>query len=187
MTKIAFIDRDGTVMREMPLSPLMMFHAGARSMRFTSARDCLAKLAFKGVAFVWNSRNLGFEDDRPKGRLHPMNGRHFDHGRAEHMALLRECGIEQEWLYTGHPEVIHRREWTKGEATMAWLKARNIPVEDTVAFDNSAEEMAGYPAARVIAVEASTGIMRHHITLALEQLGLTASSSQTERQTPPAL
>ncbi|MCB1537968.1 MAG: hypothetical protein H6865_01115 [Rhodospirillales bacterium] len=173
MVKIAFIDCEGTV-RPTPLfyNPLTAFYIAAARRHEGEVHRCLARLHQAGVVFVWNTRAPEMTPETPAGRLHSMNGRTIRDARAEHLAMLKEVGIDESWLLPGRPEVVHRTSMTKGQAVMAFLAEAGIDVCDTVAFDDSLEEMEGYPHERFVLVQAERGITRANVLHAARILRL---------------
>jgi phosphoserine phosphatase len=181
MTKIAFIDRDGTVIPEaldMPRRRIMPFMAVSYLTRLAQKHD---------VKFVWNSRNPDTAAYRRYGRLYSRNVRQFDGGAQEHVALLKNSGLDGAYFYPEYPEVIHCDNQTKGMAMLAWAKARGIPIEDTIAFDDHPEQLEGYPADRIILVNSNTGVTRTEYKKALVLLELenpTSDATATARPAP---
>jgi hypothetical protein len=160
---LIFLDRDGTVKPEpVILNPglamMRSFHEVAFGRDGNSANKYLRRLiTLHNAKLVWNSRNPDVVE-RPKGRLYSRNGRSFGDAAAEHVRLLKESGIPDEWFLPQFPEVVHCKTQTKGEAMMAFVRQSGTPMDRVIAFDNDINEMKGFPLDRVIAVDPLLGI-----------------------------
>lgn len=191
---LIFLDRDGTVKPEpLILNPglamLRTFHEAAFGQEGAQANKYLRRLVTSyGAKLVWNSRNPD-PVERPKGRLHPRNGRTYADPAAEHVKLLKEAGIPDDWFRATYPEVVHCKSQTKGEAMMAYVRQSGTPIDRVLAFDNDLSEMRGFPLDRVIAVDPLLGITLSDYKKAMVLMGLegpTASLKKSERPSPPA-